>query len=112
LSSLLRVLSPVLLVIILAVLAARRRLIRVFEERGADSPHDAIALPHKTLWQWWADRLTSAGVLMQTGDARFWLNRVEWRRYRYVRQRRVLIGVTALAAITAALVATGRWRPF
>jgi hypothetical protein len=104
---LLRVLSPVFMIVAIALLATRRRLIRSFELVEATSPGSAIAVsPGSPIGRWWVSRLTRLGVLQANPDGTIWLDGVAWAAYRSTRRRRavtviivILLSMTLLAVL-------------
>ena len=106
----LRALSVILLVLAIALIASRRRLIRVLEREGADSPQDAVRPPStRLLTRLWTARLAKAGVIRRTGENRIWVDRVAWRKYRQTRQQRLLMAVTILGLVSLGLMISGKW---
>ncbi|HVQ27682.1 MAG TPA: hypothetical protein VMV01_20995, partial [Planctomycetota bacterium] len=84
--------APIVGVVVGALMAVRRRLVRHYESRAAFGPESAVAAPvsRLPLTGWWRQRLRAAQVLGALPDGREWLDVQRWDGYRRARRRRAL----------------------
>ncbi|MEO6223134.1 MAG: hypothetical protein ABIP90_07770, partial [Vicinamibacterales bacterium] len=102
----LRALLPLFNVAGLVLVAKRRQLLRTLRAATADTVDRAIPLMESGLASWWVKRLTTAGVLQQTPEGLYWLDRKAYGRYRQVRLMRVLVVLTLAAGLWIAWTTT------
>ena len=90
--------APIVGVLVGALMAVRRRLVRHYERRSAFGPESAVAAPQSRLplTRWWRQRLRAAQVLGALPDGREWLDLERWDGYRRARRRRALVVVLLL----------------
>jgi hypothetical protein len=99
----LRLLSPAVLMLALLLHGSRRHLVRQLQHASAFTPAAAVPLPSRRPFQgWWVARLTNAGVIRSTADARHWLDLPAWQGYRATRRRRGLGIAAAMLVLGAA----------
>ncbi len=91
--------SPLFMIVAIALLGSRRRLVRSFERADATTPAAAFLPPTRLLTRWWLHRLHRCGVLQATDDGAYWLRLEAWQRYRDARRRRGLLIFAVLGAI-------------
>jgi hypothetical protein len=98
--------APIVGVLVGALMAVGRRLVRHYESRGAFGPETAVAAPvsRLPLTGWWRQHLRAAQVLGALPDGREWLDLKRWDAYRRVRRRRAL-GVVLLLVVSLLLAA-------
>lgn len=103
--ALLTLLAPVLMVVGLAIAAARRRLVRRFLSVDATAPERAIPVPASDLLaRYWMGRLRTAGVVHSTPSGALWLDAQVLTAFRSTRRTRALAVVAvALAALLLVL---------
>jgi hypothetical protein len=95
------VIAPFVFAVMMALLAARRRAVRRFQQ--ASAPSAGAAINGETFHRaesWWLSKLASAGVVRDDSHGRVWLDEVAWAAYRGQRRKRAL---TALAVGAAGL---------
>ena len=90
--------APIVGVVVGALMAVRRRLVRHYESRAAFGPESAVAPPvsRRPLTRWWRQRLRAAQVLGALPDGREWLDVERWDGYRRAHRRRALVVVLPL----------------
>jgi hypothetical protein len=90
--------APIVGVLVGALMAVRRRLVRHYESRAAFGPESAVVAPvsHLPLTGWWRQRLRAAQVLGALPDGREWLDPERWTSYRRARRRRAFTVVLLL----------------
>ena len=100
--------APIVGVVVGALMAVRRRLVRHYESRAAFGPESAVAAPvsRLPLTGWWRQRLRAAQVLGALPDGREWLDVERWDGYRNDRRRRALL--LAVSLLLAAWFAATR----
>ena len=102
---LLRAVGPLLAVLAVVLLRARRRIVQPFQDAAAFTHAEAISLPESSgrMSAWWQARLSASGVLHATANNRHWFDRDAWERYRASRRRRAL--TATFVAVVAVVVA-------
>lgn len=95
------------------ILIAERRIARQFMRANAVRPADAIPFTaSRSLYQRAFARLREAGVIIQAGDDRWYLDPPLYEDYRVARRERA-VALIALAIVLAAVIGflTGSWFP-
>jgi len=90
--------APIVGVLVGALMAVGRRVVRHYESRAAFGPESAVAAPSSRLplTRWWRTRLRAAQVLGALPDGREWLDAERWTSYRNASRRRALVVVLLL----------------
>jgi hypothetical protein len=106
--SVLRTLSPALVIIAAALLRHDRRLIRRLRREGALSPETAVSLPPRNvIAQWRLKRLMGTGAVVRVRDTqRVYLDESAWRAFRSSRRR---VALVLLGGVLAAWLVWWAW---
>jgi Mn-dependent DtxR family transcriptional regulator len=86
--------------LVVALLATERRLVRRLRHAAATSPDTAAPLTvHSFLARFRLARLQRAGAVVAAGSGRFFLDAAGYARYRQSRRRRAIVVLTAALPI-------------
>jgi hypothetical protein len=95
---------------VLAVAARRRRIVRKFEEAGADRPERARTLAELGVHEaHLASRLARSGVLVTADGVRYYLSADGVARWNRRRNAYVLTAVLTTLGVVAVLALASRW---
>lgn len=102
----LRMLSPLMMVVAVVVTGADRHIVRAMRDNRATSPEAGVPFePRNPIWRWRLRRLMGRGVIrVATGDRKY-LDESQWQAYRWSRRRRAFVALGV--AIPLALLV--RW---
>ena len=105
-TELLRIATTVVWVVVIALLASERRIVRTLRRADATGPGRATTLAARTpLSRFRLRRLIGGGAVVAAGDGRFYLDRDGFARYRRSRRRRALV----VASVALPLIAVLWW---
>jgi len=95
------------------ILIAERRIARQFMRANAVRPADAIAFTaSRSLYQHAFERLRDAGVVIQAGEGRWYLDPPLYEEFRVARRERAIVAIALLILLAAAAgFFTGSWFP-
>lgn len=104
----LRLLTPLLLAVVMAVLTVRRRLVRSLTRAGATSVAKAVSPPPLgPIGTWQLRHLTARGVIGRAGD-RVYLDEERFAEDQRARRRRALTAAALAILVVGALMALSR----
>ena len=104
----LRLLTPLLLAVAMAVVTVRRRLVRNLVKTGATSAATAVPPPSLgPIGSWQLGHLASRGVIRRVGD-RVYLDEERFAADQRARRRRTLLSAALALAVVAAFVMLSR----
>lgn len=105
-TELLRIATTVVWVVVIALVASERRILRTLRRADATGPERAAAIAARTpLYRFRLRRLVRGGAVVDAGAGRFYLDPEGFARYRRRRRRRALI----ILAVTLPVIGILWW---
>jgi hypothetical protein len=103
-TDLLRIAATAAWVVVIALLASERRIVRALRRADATGPERAAPLTARTpVSRFRLRRLIGGGAVVAAGDGRFYLDRHGFARYRRSRRRRALVMLSVALPLIALL---------